>query len=63
MSVKALLEAEYPDEDWSHLDGGADGEQPVFYMAKGGVFRTYSFMWPSGLTELTSAEIASLLNQ
>ena len=60
MSVKTILETEYPDEDWSHLDGGQDGEQPVFYISKGSYY-TYTFMWPSGLTQLTSAQIETLL--
>jgi hypothetical protein len=60
MSIKAKLEARYPDEDWSQLDGGADGEYPVFWSSKG-VYGINTDMWPSGLTEMTSVEIKAFL--
>tara|TARA_R110000787_G_scaffold89704_1_gene189741 strand:+ start:700 stop:885 length:186 start_codon:yes stop_codon:yes gene_type:complete len=59
MSVKEKLEAAYPNEDWSHLDGGRDGEKPVFW-SDGTNYYTHSEYWPSGLTELTSAQILAL---
>lgn len=60
MSIKAKLEARYPDEDWSHIDGGADGEQPVFWYSKG-VYGVSPDMWPSDLAEMTSSEIKAFL--
>ena len=62
MSIKAKLEAKYPDEDWSQLDGGNDGEQPVFWFSKG-VYGISSALWPSGLTEMTSNEIKAFLEE
>ena len=60
MSIKAKLEAQYPDEDWSHIDSGADGEQPVFWYSKG-VYGISPDMWPSGLVEMTSSEIKAFM--
>lgn len=60
MSMKAKLEAEYPNENWAHVDGGKDGEQPVFWYSNG-VYGIHSDMWPSGLTEMTSNEIRLFL--
>ena len=62
MSIKAKLEAKYPDEDWSQLDGGNDGEQPVFWFSKG-VYGISSDLWTSGLTEMTSNEIKAFLEE
>ena len=62
MSIKAKLEAKYPDEDWSQLDGGNDGAQPVFWVSKG-VYGISSDLWPSGLTEMTSNEIKAFLEE
>ena len=62
MSIKAKLEAKYPDEDWSQLDGGNDGEQPVVWFSKG-VYGISPDLWPSGLTEMTSNEIKAFLEE
>ena len=60
MSIKAKLEERYPDEDWSHLDGGQDGEYAVFWSSKG-VLGTHIDMWPVDLAEMTSDEIKAFL--
>jgi hypothetical protein len=60
MNIKAKLEARYPDEDWSHIDSGADGEQPVFWFSKG-VYGISPDMWPSDLAEMSSDEIKAFL--
>jgi hypothetical protein len=60
MSIKAKLEARYPDEDWSHIDSGADGEQPVFWYSKG-VYGISPDMWPVGLPVWTNQEVKEFL--
>lgn len=58
-TVKEKLEARYPNQDWSHLTNGADGDYPVFYFD--GSYKTYDDMWITGLPKLTSQEIVTLL--
>lgn len=60
MSIKAKLEERYPNEDWSHLIDGQDGEKAVFWSSKG-VLGTHSDLWPSGLAQMTSAQIQAFL--
>lgn len=60
MNIKAKLKARYPDEDWSHIDSGADGQQPVFWFSKG-VYGISTDMWPSDLAEMSSDEIKAFL--
>tara|TARA_B100001287_G_scaffold260764_1_gene249164 strand:- start:589 stop:777 length:189 start_codon:yes stop_codon:yes gene_type:complete len=61
MSIKSILEQEYPNEDWSHVDGGSDGEYPVFKF-NGTEYSVIPSMWPSGLSKPTSSQIVTLLS-